>query len=109
MIEVANDITKDSANGCYQIILDGAFFDLESVRKTVYEYSGSYFTDINLIDNNQIKVSLTPKNETADNDFFIKNFSNHVVDYQIREKIDKETSKIKEIIVDYAYSSVKKN
>jgi len=107
--QIVNGIMKDSINECYQITLDNCFFDLDSVRKVAYEYSGLYFVNVVLDSNDKIKVSLTPKDVTKDDEFFIKNFPNQVIDYQIKKKIDEETSKIKEIIVNYAYSSIKKN
>jgi His-Xaa-Ser system protein HxsD len=56
-----------------------------------------------------VAVTFIKKNSSNANDEMIYNFSNRVIDYQIRKNLDKESGKIRDIIVEYAYSPLKKN
>lgn len=108
MVEIRKGIYKDESSGEDKFIvnLEKVFFEKESIMSAIYDYSSSFFTSMNSFDD-KVSVFFTPKNEIYDLDL-IENFSNKVVEYQIKRDLEKEYSHIRDTIVEYAYSPLKK-
>jgi His-Xaa-Ser system protein HxsD len=87
--------------------VDSALFSKEAIQEALYEYSGLYYVKLEAVDN-YFYAYFEPKNDNYDNKE-ISNFNNKVIDYQIRQDIAKKSNHIRDIITEYAYSSVKKN
>lgn len=109
MTEIAKGIFKNTDdNGKYYVILSKEFFEREPIQKALYEYTDVYFVNMQPSEEGFISITFTPKNDGFVDEALIKNFSNRVIDYQIRKDIDEESSHLKDIITEYAYSTVKK-
>lgn len=63
---------------------------------------------MNSIEENLVSIIFTLKDCNNYDLNLIKNFSNRVIDYQIRKDLEKEFGHIRDTIVDYAYSPLKK-
>lgn len=110
MIEICKGIFHDNTNldeEKFIVNLDKEFFEKEPIMQAIHEYTNEFHTSMNSVEKKLVSIIFTPKNETYDLEL-IKNFSNRVIDYQIRKDLEKEYAHISNTIVDYAYSAVKK-
>lgn len=109
MIEIAKGVFKNTdESGKYHVILSKEFFEREPIQKALYEYTDLYFVNMQPAEEGFVGITFTPKKDGFSDESLIKNFSNRVIDYQIRKDIDEESSHLKNIITEYAYSTVKK-
>jgi len=109
MIEIDKGVFKSTdEDGKYYVILSKKFFERESIQNALYEYMNLYFVNMQPAEEGFVRITFTPKKDGFVNESLIRNFSNRVIDYQIRRDLDKETWRIREIITEYAYSTVKK-
>jgi len=109
---------KEIEKGIYQsdigdtrkfiVNLKKEFFEKEPIMKAIHEYSNEFFTSMDSVQEGLVSIIFTPKDSNNYDLNLIKNFSNRVIDYQIRNDLEKEYGHIRDTIVDYAYSPVKK-
>jgi His-Xaa-Ser system radical SAM maturase HxsB/His-Xaa-Ser system protein HxsD len=107
MIEIKPGIFQYE-NKNLSIKLSKEFFEKESILKTIHEYSKWFTINMKPIKDNMVLISFNEKKDIPYNSDLIDEFSNKVVDYQIQRDLDKESGQIRDIIVDYAYSAIKK-
>lgn len=109
MTEIIKGVFKNTdENGKYYIIVSTELFEREPIQQALYEYSDLYFINMQPAEDGFVGITFTPKEDGFVDETLIKNFSNRLIDYQIRKDIDKETSHLKDIITEYAYATVKK-
>jgi His-Xaa-Ser system protein HxsD len=112
MTEIRKGIYKLEENDDSLFVkLDKEYFEKEPIMATLHEYSNLYFTRMDTTeDNKSVLISFTLKDKEKQKiDLeLISNFSNRVIDHQIRKDLDRESGYIRDIITEYAYSSVKK-
>lgn len=109
MVEIAKGVFKDTeAENKYFVKLSKEFFEREPIQKALYEYTDLYFVNMQPAEEGFVGITFIPKVDGFIDESLIKNFSNRVIDYQIRKDIDKESSHLKDIITECAYSTVKK-
>ncbi len=109
MIEIKKGVFKVEENDDVLIVkLSKEFFEKESIMQAIYDYSHNFFIEMKPFDEHSVAVSFTKKDEIFDKDL-IYSFSNKVVDYQLKRFLEKDYGRIRDVIVDYAYSPVKKN
>jgi len=93
-------------------LLSKEHFEKEPILEAIYEYANLYYINMQPYENKFVKVVFEAK-QKADllndqNDKFIKNFINKVIDYQLKKDLEKKYGHIRDIIIEYAYSPVKK-
>ena len=91
------------------IKLSKEFFEKEPIMEAIHEYSNNFNVKMNPLEDGFIGVYFSLKKDKNFDTDLIDNFSNRVIDYQIRKDLNRESGHIKEIIVEYAYSTIKKN
>lgn len=111
-IEVRKGIfqNKIEDSNLYTLNLAKEYFEKEPIMQAIHEYSDKFFVTMKPLDSKFVSVTFTVKDReenTIDIDL-IENFSNRVIDYQIRNDLEKKYGHIRDVIVDYAYSPVKK-
>ena len=87
---------------------DSKVYSLDVIKKAAYRFSDSYSFEFEII-NNQIvcKIKEIKKNPELSFDEFVDIFKNHVLDYDLREKVFKETSDIRNLILSHTFSKTK--
>ena len=110
MQEIRKGIFKaDDSDSTLIVKLSKEFFEKEPIMEAIHEYSKDFTVTMEPTAEGYVAVSFTKKDNSSVNEEMIYNFSNRVIDYQIRKDLEKESGKIRDIIVEYAYSPVKKN
>jgi His-Xaa-Ser system protein HxsD len=99
----------DNSDDTLTVKLSKEFFEKEPIMEAIHEYSKDFSVTMEPAPEGFVAVTFIKKNGSNANDEMIYNFSNRVIDYQIRKNLDKESGKIRDIIVGYAYSPLKKN
>jgi len=89
-----------------ELIIDKAIYSLETVHKCFYWYTGDFDVDINSKDNNTYQVNLISK-IAGDCDFnlVIDRIKQNLIDFKLREIVNKETQTIRELIVAKAFAN----
>jgi len=111
MKEVAKGIyQEDTKLNSFLIVLSKEYYEKEPVMQAIHEYSNDFTITMKPKGEREISIFFTPKNDNqSDNHLdLIKNFSNKVIDFQIRKDLEKDYGHIRDVIVDYAYSPKKK-
>ena len=109
MIEVKKGIFQDSLDEERLVVkLSKKFFQKEPIMEAIHEYSGQFFTEMKPLENGFVGVSFSKKNNIPFDKELIYNFSNRVIDYQLRKDLERDYGSIRDAIVDYAYSPLKK-
>lgn len=110
MVEIKKGIFQDSLDEEKLIVkLSKKFFQKESIMEAIHEYSGQFFTEMKPLEDDFVGVSFFKKDDKPFDKGLIYNFSNRVIDYQIRRNLEKDYGSIRDVIIDYAYSPLKKN
>lgn len=94
----------------YTLNLSKEYFEKEPIMQAIHEYSNEFFVSMKPLDDKFVSITFKEKNKNDDtsNLDLIENFSNRVIDYQIRNDLEKKYGHIRDTIVNYAYSPVKK-
>lgn len=86
---------------------DGQLYSAEAIQKAAYR-SMTYLTaDISLSDAGLILCVLVPNKSITEEQFTfgIEEFKKHVIDYQLRHNIKKETEPLRNLILGVAFSN----
>jgi His-Xaa-Ser system protein HxsD len=88
------------------LVIDRAIYSSETIHKCFYWYTGDFDVDIDLKDESTYQVSLVSK-ITGDCDFnlVIDRIKQNLIDYKLREIVNKETQTIRELIVAKAFAN----
>ncbi|RYA23631.1 His-Xaa-Ser system protein HxsD [Malaciobacter halophilus] len=111
-IEIRKGIfqNKIENSNLYTLNLAKEYFEKEPIMQAIHEYSDKFFVTMKPLNEKFVSVTFNIKDRkenTTDIDL-IENFSNRVIDYQIRNDLEKNYGHIRDTIVEYAYSPVKK-
>ena len=108
MTEVRKGIfrVKDESDSLV-VRLSKEFFEKEAIMSAIHEYTDEYDTSMYPLDDGYVGVSFKAKEKVNSSDR-VYAFTNRVVDHQIRRDLDRESGHIRDMIVDYAYSPIKK-
>lgn len=109
MIEVKKGIYREDTDGAVLTVkLSKEFFEKEPIMQAIHEYTNDYTVSMHPLPENFVGVSFSKKDNIEFNEELVNLFSNRVIDYQIRRDILKDSGHIRDIIVEYAYSPIKK-
>jgi His-Xaa-Ser system protein HxsD len=80
-------------------------YEIDTVLKTANKFADKYYLNIENIDN-QLIIKFTSKNEAEFPilDTVLDDFSNELIDQQVRAMVQKECSSIRDKIVEKAFS-----
>ncbi len=103
--------TVTFCNDGYLVCLHRSFYSQTAIFAAAYKFTGKNIVKIFPMDERSIGVLFKPKNgrtlTEVENDAQI--FVNEVLDQQIRLNLEREFGHIRDVIVEYAFSPVKKN
>jgi len=109
MIEIKPGIYKvyDKDNKIL-IQISKEYFEKEAIMEAIYEYN-RYQVFMKPLNKDYVGVFFTSKNHNDSiNIDELNHFFELLIHYQIKRDLDRENSEIKKIIIEYAYSSIKK-
>ncbi|MEJ2884359.1 His-Xaa-Ser system protein HxsD [Pedobacter sp. GR22-6] len=86
--------------------IDKAIYSIETIHKCFYWYTGDFDVDINSDGESIYQVTMSPKTNT-DCDFamVIERVKQNLIDFKLREIVNKETQTIRELIVAKAFAN----
>ena len=88
-----------------EIILnfDKNVYSIEAILKAIYKFTNECYIQINSSDANSHRISFSLKENSSDLKKQINEFSNELIDQQVRFNLDKANHKIKEMIIRKAF------
>jgi His-Xaa-Ser system protein HxsD len=94
----------------YLVNLDKSFFSKRAVLSAAYKFTGRNIIEIFPLEEGAVGILFKPKNgnflEDVEKDAVL--FLNEVLDQQVRVNLEQDFGHVREIIVEHAFSPVKK-
>lgn len=85
--------------------LDVSFYNREAILNTAYYFTDQCYISLESYNDKTAKVVFSHKDkENVDLNLVIKDFSNKLIDQQLRHSIAKETDEIKKLIIKEAFA-----
>lgn len=95
-------------NGAIELEINGSLFSKETVLKTLYWFGDKFLIDISTKEGNYL-VSLKPLSNLnlSDEDLeqYLQKVQRDIIDFDLRETINKETINIRELLIAKAFSN----
>jgi His-Xaa-Ser system protein HxsD len=95
-------------NGTIELEINANLFSKESVLKTLYWFGDKFLVDIGQKNNNYL-VSLKPLSSlnlsNDDLEHYLQKVQRDLIDFSLRETINKETTNIRELLIAKAFSN----
>lgn len=96
---------ENLGDGSVIIELDINFYSREAILETSYYFLDKCYVNLKSYGDGIAKVIFSPKDtEGSDLSLIVKDFSNKLIDQQLRFKINQETKDIKKLIVKEAFA-----
>jgi len=101
-----NEIVNITIDGKFYITLDNEIYEKEAVMAAAYKMTDLFTILITPIANKKMDLIFEPLSGQTQEDLEIiaKDFCNEVLDQQIRLDLEKRFGKIRELIVEHAFS-----
>ena|SRR5215469_6873787 len=98
--------TSAHDNGILSLSLDTAIYSLEAIKKTAYKFADRASVIINRSSESQVTVSFETNRNISDEDRgqILSDFSNELLDQDLREIIKRETGPLRNAILAHAFS-----
>jgi His-Xaa-Ser system protein HxsD len=96
-------------DGKILVSLSNAIYEKEAIMVAAYKMTDSCTILIEPIGNNGISVLFEPKEKQSQESLekIVRDFCNEVLDQQVRLDLEKRYGKIRELIVEHAFSPIK--
>jgi len=91
-----------------RVILSKAFFESEPVLAAAAKFTQDYYVSIQPIKENEFEVAIQAKPGVEANVNIIKEFCNELIDAQVRQDLQQQFGKIREMIVEQAFYPLEK-
>ena len=95
-------------DGIIELEINGKLFSKETVLKTLYWFGDKFLLDITTKDENYI-LSLKPLSSLSmsddDLEHYLQKIQRDLIDFSLRETINKETINIRELLIAKAFSN----
>jgi His-Xaa-Ser system protein HxsD len=95
-------------NGTIELVIDGKLFSKDTVLKTMYWFGDKFLIDIATKEDNFL-VSLKPLSSlnlsNDDLEHYLQKAQRDLIDFSLRETINKETTNIRELLIAKAFSN----
>lgn len=85
------------------IVLDCNFYSIQAVKNAAYDFTDRVWIHLETKENNDLSISIKPKNPESSTHLLKFDFINHVLDHQIRIDVGKKFKTIREMIVAQAF------
>jgi len=95
-------IGSDRAN----LTINSSLYNIEAIHAACYAFTDRYHILVTIDDNTLVTVIFELKDKDYQSDIAkdIKEFSNAIIDHQVRLQLDHENGKIRDLIVAHAFS-----
>jgi His-Xaa-Ser system protein HxsD len=92
-----------------EILLNVNCYTREAITATAYNFSPEYIVTLKSKDKQNWVVHITTSKDKPEADLISvgKKFLHELIDFQVRDDIERRTGKIREIIVEHAFASFK--
>lgn len=101
---------KFTSDNVLQFCLDTSCYTREAITATAYTLPSEYTVSINLSTNQEWIVHITSfKQNEPESDLLLayKKFLQSLIDFQVRDDLERQTTKIREIIVEHAFAPIR--
>lgn len=95
-----------------QFCLNTSCYTREAIAATSYALPSEYTVSINISANQEwiIRITSSKQNEPESDLLLVyKKFLQSLIDFQVRDDLERRTTKIREIIVEHAFAPIRKN
>jgi His-Xaa-Ser system protein HxsD len=99
---VENQVSRPHA--VVVIELDCSVFSADAALKTCYWFSKDFAYEVSRTEPGRISISLTPKHASAPSDNLRAEFVSMATDFTLRERIETQTSPIRELLLAKAFA-----
>lgn len=89
-----------------EVWVDSRVYRLSAIKKAAYRLGDRSFVSIEAPAGDQIRVLLTPKNESMRGESLEGDFRNELLDQELREAIAEETERVRNLILAHAFSGL---
>jgi His-Xaa-Ser system protein HxsD len=100
----------EAYNDGFLVKLSKEFYEQAAVLSAAYKFTGNNYVEIFPIEDRCVGIYIKPKSgvSISDAEAASYGFINEVLDQQVRINNDRENGNIKDVIVEHAFSPVKK-
>lgn len=95
-------------HGSGKVILSKEFFEREPIFAAAAKFTDQYYVGIQPADEYSVEVSIQPKKADDADDNIVKVFCNELIEQQLRQDLQNRFGKLREIIVEQAFSPIEK-
>ena len=94
-----------SSDQTYSIGFDSTVYELSAIKRASYDFTDKATIKIERPSQSRIVVTFTPKDkDSGPMDVIASDFTNHVLDHQIRIEVEADYGRIREMIVAQAFA-----
>jgi His-Xaa-Ser system protein HxsD len=94
-----------NADGVHSIELDSTVYELRAIKRASCDFTDKVTIKIERPSQSRIIVTLTPKGgKSGPLDVIAADFTNHVLDHQVRIEVESDYGRIREMIVAQAFA-----
>ena len=97
-----------SAQDHGKVILSKEFFEREPVFAAAAKFTDRYYVGIQPADEYNVEVSIQPKKADDADDNIVKLFCNELIKQQVRHDLQNRFGKLRDMIVEQAFSPLEK-
>jgi His-Xaa-Ser system protein HxsD len=103
-MQAISDLICDLGSGRGNITVNTGVYSLEAIHAATYQFTGSYHILITPNVDNSVTVIFEAKDKGGDVSEDLKDFTNTLIDHQVRYQLDKTNGRIRDLIVAHAFS-----
>ncbi len=98
------DFICNSDSGKSNITINTSIYSIEAIHSAAHQFTGNYHVLVTMNSDNTVTVIFESKRKTANVIEDLKEFTNSLMDHQVRLNLDKNYGKIRDLIVAHAFS-----
>lgn len=105
-METISELISVTDTNQANIIIDSSLYDMEAINAACYAFTDNYHILVTRKNDTSVTVIFELKNKVSQRNIpeDIKDFVNTVIDHQVRLQLDKSNGKIRDLIVQHAFS-----
>lgn len=103
------EILETNADGKILLRVDKSLYNHESILKATYKFTNNCFIHITLLDTQNYGIYFTAKKPEVDLLAQVNEFSNELIDQELRYSLEESNKSIKELIIKKAFFPFQNN
>jgi His-Xaa-Ser system protein HxsD len=108
-MQMISDFICDFSSGRGNITVNTSIYSIEAVHAATYQFTDAYHILTTANADNSVTVIFESKDKDGDVIKDLKDFTNVLIDHQVRYQLEKANGKIREVIVAHAFSPLDLN